>query len=111
MKKISNFTELEDLIDNDSVDGHFVENFKVIIKQAQKQSDLDNHCAVMSKEEMHRYINNIGRSELFEEIEDKNIKYPRFLKAIRVSLVAQGYDQCWVDSEFRTALEKKYLGK
>lgn len=36
--------------------------------------------------------------------------YPRYIKAVRVSLVAMGYDEQWVDTEFRDAIEKKYLG-
>lgn len=77
----------------------------------------------MNEKEMREYIDNIGRAELFDELEDvysnKYIlvrpnnphSYPRYLKAIMVSLVAQGYDGQWVSTEFRTALEKKYLKK
>ena len=36
--------------------------------------------------------------------------YPRYIKAVRVSLVEMGYDEQWVDTEFRDAIEKKYLG-
>lgn len=38
------------------------------------------------------------------------IKYPRYLKAVRVTLISLGFDTHWVEHEFRTALEKKYLG-
>lgn len=69
----------------------------------------------MDKDEMKRYILSLGRSELFDEIDHmrsevgKRIPYPRYLKAIRVSLVALGYDQQWVEGEFRDALDKMYL--
>ena len=93
------------------------------VEQVKKQQDLNNKCAVMNEKEMREYIDNIGRTELFDELEDvysnKYIlvrpnnphPYPRYLKAIMVSLVAQGYDGQWVGTEFRTALEKKYLKK
>ena len=73
----------------------------------------------MGKSEMDTYINKIGRTELFDELKDihnsayglirGSIPYPRYLKAIRVSLVALGYDEEWVESTFKEALEKKYL--
>ena len=60
-------------------------------------------------------VENIGRSELFEEINSMDnamprIKYPRYLKAVRVTLISLGFDTHWVEHDFRTALEKKYLG-
>ena len=68
----------------------------------------------MSEYEMTEYINKIGRSELFDEIKDmkkSNVSqnYPYYLKAIRVSLIALGYDQQWVETTFKNALNKKYL--
>lgn len=73
---------------------------------------------IMSEDEMSRYIEKIGRTELFDEMQDLNnhyyglvrsgIPYPRYLKAICVSLVALGYDEQWVDTTFRDALEKRY---
>ncbi len=84
---------------------------------------MKQYGKIMSDDEMRRYIDSVGRAELFEEIEDLNneyydfvrgnngYRYPRYLKAIRVSLVAQGYDQQWVEDEFRKALDKKYLGE
>lgn len=70
---------------------------------------------VMTEEEMNQYIDNIGRTELFDEIRHivsnpPHHPYPRYLKAIRVSLVALGYDETWVNTTFRDALEKRYLG-
>ena len=68
----------------------------------------------MSEYEMTEYINKIGRSELFDEIKDmkkSNVSqnYPYYLKAIRVSLIALWYDQQWVETTFKNALNKKYL--
>ena len=65
----------------------------------------------MTDEEMYRFIDSICRAELEEEVKElKNTyQYPRYLKAVRVTLVSLGYDVMWVDGHFRTALEKKYL--
>jgi len=64
--------------------------------------------------ETKELVENIGRSELFEEINSMGsamprIKYPRYLKAVRVTLISLGFDVNWVEEDFRTALEKKYL--
>ena len=73
----------------------------------------------MTTEEMNEFIEKINRAELTEELKVLNkcgkcpvisFNYPKYLKAIRVSLVALGYDERWVDSVFRSALEKRYLG-
>jgi len=37
------------------------------------------------------------------------IAYPRYLKAVRVTLVSLGFDEEWVDTDFRDALEAQYL--
>lgn len=65
--------------------------------------------------ETKELVENIGRSELFEEINSMDnamprIKYPRYLKAVRVTLISLGFDVDWVEQDFRAALEKKYLG-
>lgn len=121
MKKINNLSELINLVGEETVDKCFMEIFMMMFAQSKRQKDLDNKCAIMEEDEMYKYIENIGRTELFDEIEDVNSDkyilvrhncphpYPRYLKAIRVSLVAQGYDAHWVDTEFRDALEKRYL--
>ena len=121
MKKINNLSELINLVGEETVDKCFMENLMMMFAQSKRQKDLDNKCAIMEEDEMYKYIENIGRTELFDEIEDVNSDkyilvrhncphpYPRYLKAIRVSLVAQGYDAHWVDTEFRDALEKNYL--
>ena len=62
---------------------------------------------IMTEEQMLNYIEDIGRSELFEEMKTSR-QYPRYLKAIRVSLIALGYDAYWVEHEFRDALEERY---
>lgn len=75
----------------------------------------------MNKKMMNDYIEAIGRCELYDELEDiqkpeyifirlnQPHPYPRYLKAIQVSLVALGYDEGWVTSTFKEALEEKYL--
>lgn len=59
-------------------------------------------------------VNNIGREELFDEICSMKsavprIAYPRYLKAVRVTLISLGFDEEWVDTDFRDALEAQYL--
>lgn len=61
-------------------------------------------------------VEDIGRIELFDEIQSMErawprIPYPRYLKAVRVTLVSLGFDEEWVNTEFRDALEAKYLKK
>ena len=61
-------------------------------------------------------VNKVGRTELFDEISSMKraiprIPYPRYLKAIRVTLVSLGFDEDWVNSDFRDTLETKYLGE
>ena len=63
---------------------------------------------IMRQEEMMHFIKGIGRAELYDEIENST-KYPNYLKAVRVTLVFLGFDEKWVDTEFRDALEKFYL--
>lgn len=63
----------------------------------------------MTEQQMMDFIKGIGRSELWDELEERPNKYPRYLKAVRVTLVELGYDEQWVDTTFRTALEKEYM--
>lgn len=72
-------------------------------------TEIKNRKAIMNKDEMNKFIENIGRTELYDEIHNSN-GYPRYIKGVRASLVALGYDEKWVDSEFRNAIEKRYLG-
>lgn len=73
--------------------------------------------AKMTKDEMMQFIKDIGRCELFDEMEDaKNLAHvfttwsgkSCYLKAVRVTLVTLGYDEQWVDTEFKNALEDYY---
>lgn len=77
--------------------------------------------AMMTEEEMDAFIDKVARHELHQELEqmyiaqracsDSPVKwgYPRYLKAVRASLVALGYDEDWVNGPFRMVLERKYL--
>lgn len=81
-----------------------------------------NQSKIMSHREMDYFIDHVGRSELFDElkyikkhgyIKDNDPssmfgKKSMYLKAVRASLIALGYDSDWIEGEFRTALEKKY---
>lgn len=80
------------------------------LRQAAARNDMESGSAkTMDLDTMGSYINAIGRSELWSELEERPNKYPRYLKAIRVSLVELGYDEQWVDTTFRDALEKAYM--
>lgn len=63
----------------------------------------------MTEKEMMEFIRGVGRSELWDELKDRPKQYPRYLKAVRVSLVELGYDEEWVDTTFREALESYYM--
>lgn len=70
---------------------------------------------------MDAFIDKVARHELHQELEQMYIAqractdlpvkwgYPRYLKAVRASLVALGYDEDWVNGPFRMVLERKYL--
>lgn len=118
MKKVKNLDELKNLVGKDVIEKCFMEYMLTVIGWAKRSEDLRNHCAVMDKEEMLYYIDSIDRTELYIEKDDAKKfahngtmwnGYPRYLKAIRVSLIAMGYDEQWVETIFRDALEAKYL--
>lgn len=59
-------------------------------------------------------VNKVGRSELFDEISFmkgsiSKIPYPRYLKAVKVTLVSLGFDEEWVNTDFKNVLDAKYL--
>lgn len=56
---------------------------------------------ILSYDEMRDFLGKISRAEF----EDNPII---FSKAIRVSLIALGYDEEWVNDEFRQYLERTY---
>lgn len=73
----------------------------------------------MSDEEAKEFINKIKRDELYDEIKllsnKKNNfpstynKYPKYLKAVRITLIALGYDEKWVESKFRDLLDASFI--
>lgn len=70
----------------------------------------------LNEESTKELVDKVGRCELFEEMEAMksswmNIPYPRYLKAVRVTLTSLGFDPEWVEHDFRNALEAKYLKK
>lgn len=70
----------------------------------------------MSHDEMMQFIMAVGRSELFDELRALKLHHRSvaelqgsyYMKAVRATLCALGYDCRWVDSEFRGALEDYY---
>lgn len=56
---------------------------------------------IMTSTELENFLGKLSRAEF----EDNPII---FSKAIRVSLIALGYDEEWVNDDFRTRLEKEY---
>lgn len=68
----------------------------------------------LTRDETEELVDYVARSELFEEIEsmknpESKISYPRYLKVVRVTLISLGFDDEWVENDFRDALEKEYL--
>lgn len=68
----------------------------------------------MTEDQMCLFIDTIDRYELQEElrkiyIEKSQVGYPKYLKAILVSLTALDYDSTWVNTTFRYLLEKTYI--
>lgn len=55
----------------------------------------------MKGEELQLFVNQLSRVEF----ESDPIVYS---KAIRVTLIALGYDETWVNTDFREFLEKNY---
>lgn len=121
MAEIKNLADLEKLVGIRTVEKCFIEYMLSTMNKAKRLDDLENHRAIMDEDEMNKFIENIGRSELYDEVHDSKLRrgdrlkmkwngYPRYIKAIRVSLVEMGYDEQWVDTEFRDAIEMKYLG-
>lgn len=75
---------------------------------------------IMSHEEIINFIDKLGRTELYQEIDelekDKAIfglvnsnPYPVYLKAIIITLVSLDYDEEWVYTTFKKELNAKYL--
>ena len=68
----------------------------------------------LTKQATEELVKDIGREELFDEIRFiKNvvpqIAYPRYLKAVRVTLISLGFDEKWVETEFRDMLDERYF--
>ena len=68
----------------------------------------------MTEDQMYSFIDAIDRNELHEElrkiyIEKSQVGYPKYLKAILVSLTALNYDSTWVNTTFRYLLEETYV--
>ena len=80
----------------------------------------DRKKKVMDENEMRTFLHAIGRDELNQEKKlmaflqnspfcgHEQYGYPRYLKAIRVSLIAQGCDPAWVEGVFRRELDAMY---
>lgn len=69
---------------------------------------------VLNEQATKELVNNIGKEELFDEIRSMKstvprIAYPRYLKTVRVTLLSLGFDEEWLDTDFRDALEVQYL--
>lgn len=75
----------------------------------------------MTKDGMMTFVDNLGRCEFFDEINDvmktNNIVFHKavldsnYLKGVMVTLVELGYDIYWVYGEFKDAFEDVYFRK
>lgn len=68
----------------------------------------------MTESQMYAFVDSINRNELHEELRDIYITKTqkgnsKYLKAIQASLIALGYDERWVNEEFRDLLEETYI--
>lgn len=75
---------------------------------------------IMRDDELTRFINDIGRCELYDELREfqkpeyrlvarHSIPESRYLKAVKVTLVALGYDATWVATVVDKKLRQKYI--
>lgn len=55
----------------------------------------------MNQDEMKTFVNKLSRAELHSNV-------AVYTKAVRVTLIALGYDEDWVNEEFREYLENEY---
>ena len=55
----------------------------------------------MNKDEMKTFVNKLSRAELHSDA-------VIYTKAVRVTLINLGYDEAWVNGEFREYLENEY---
>lgn len=84
MTKMKNLSELEKIIDKDSIDKCFSEYILTIIGKAHRLDDLENGKAVMADEELEEFIKNLKKNKKFNET--------------KATLIALGYDKKWVAS-------------
>lgn len=68
----------------------------------------------MDDDEMMRFVAAVGRSELFDELRYLRQRYGSeckssyYLKAVRATLCSLGYDDQWIETTLRDALEHYY---
>ncbi len=62
----------------------------------------------MTNEEMNAFFEKVGRSELYADIRTHGT-YSRYLKGIRSTLVALGYDARWVEGVFRDRMDAYFM--
>ena len=55
----------------------------------------------MNKDELKTFLKHIGRTEMFEN-------YRSYSKGVRVALINVGYDEKWVNGEFKDTLDAFY---
>lgn len=72
------------------------------VAQLNKQNIIDDR---KNKYRLAKYD-----AAVFDENERPLIKfYPDYLKGVRDTMIALGYDECWVNDTFRKALEKSLI--
>ena len=101
MEKVNNLAELRKLVGELTVD----KCFKEYLQEQKKEKTM-----TMKPDEMHEFIDHLGRVEMFDELEEckKTGKSSRYFKAVVVTLKTMGYNAEWVNKTFRRAMYKKY---
>ena len=109
MKKIKDLNELEALVGQEKLRRWFLEYMVITLYNAEEIENLQNGRAVMGREELEEFVRNVGRQELYDELEERQTKRPRYFKAIQATLLALGYDEKWVYGDLLEALQDQYL--
>ncbi len=120
MEKGNSFGFLKELLRNYTTNDELEKYYTAMMARSKKVSDIIEKRAVMTEMEMKRCIEALEKHELFEKLKrlssngDDMMKqncrnvHMRYLKSVMASLIKLGYDEHWVNTTFREALEKRY---
>lgn len=120
VEKSNSFGFLKELLKNCTTNDELEKYYTTMMARSKKVSAIVEKRAVMTEMEMKRCIEALEKHELFEKLKrlssngDDKMKqncrnvHMRYLKSAMTSLIRLGYDEHWVNTTFREALEKRY---